>query len=437
MRRRVALVLAAFEVCVAVLLWHYIVDPVHLFIPPHFFIGLTWVFTLWMVNGYALSPFNLWPPISRPVLLASLSTLGFGNTLNGLFDLGYENWAFLYFTAAIFSSTVVLRFIIGNLVMYLRWYSIVPHKLLYVLAEDKASDLSRVGELEKLKFETIAVTDEEAAIGNIEEKILNAVDKHSISTVVIDFNVPLEDQTLAAIAIGLEEKNVDLVKTGRAQGKRTPFLHFWSNHVLSVFQLSEPKLTFPNVIFKSVSDFFWSVIGLIVFMIPMLLIAIRLKVQNSGMSVTTQRQALGPKGKNVIFREFNVFAPGVDAFDVPVDSMLNRNSTDDYFSNFGKFLRKHSLEELPMIFAALTGRIALIGPRPVFLAETDPTLVPSRRRLLMKPGLTGLWVLSDSVHNRNEELMHLAYVEHWSLGSDLKILIFTLVRMYQGGIRWN
>jgi lipopolysaccharide/colanic/teichoic acid biosynthesis glycosyltransferase len=437
MRRLVGLGLAAFDFGLAVLLWHYIVDPVHLEVPPHFFIGLTWIFTLWMVNGYVMSPFNLWPPVSRPALLASLATLGFGNTVNGLFELGYESWTFLYFIAVIFSSTVVLRFIIGNLIMYLRSKSFIPHKLLYVMAEAKESDLLRVGEIEKLNFETIVVTDAEVAIGNIEEKILKFVDENSISAVIVDFNVPLEDQTLAAIAIGLEEKHVDLVKTGRAQGKRTPFLHFWSNHVVSVVQLSEPKLTFPNVIFKSVSDFFWSVIGLIVFIIPMLLIAIRLKVQNPSMTITTQRHALGPKGKNVRFREFNVFAPGVDAFDVPVNSMLNRNSTDDCFSNFGKFLRKHSLEELPMIFAALAGRIALIGPRPVFLAETDPTLVPSRRRLLMKPGLTGLWVLSDSVYHRNEELMHLAYVEHWSLGSDLKILLLTLLRMYRGGIRWN
>jgi lipopolysaccharide/colanic/teichoic acid biosynthesis glycosyltransferase len=437
MRRRVGIALAAFEFCTAVLLWHFVVDPVHLLIPPHFFVGLTWVVTLWMVDGYVMSPFNLWPPISRPVLLASLATLGFGNTLNGLFALGYESWAFLLFTVAIFGSTVLLRFIIGNLIIYLRAKLILSHRLLYVMVEDKASDFFRVSKIEKLTFETLVVTDEEAAIGNIEERVLEAVERYSISTVVVDVNVAVDDQTLAAIAIGLEENGVDLVKARRAQGKRTPFLHFWSNHVVAVVQLSEPKLSFPNALFKSVSDFFWSVIGLVLFAIPMLVIAIRLKAQNPGMRITTERHAIGPKGKNVSFREFNVFAPGVDAFDVPVDSLLDRNSADERFSEFGKYLRKHSLEELPMIFAVLTGKIALIGPRPVFLAETDPTLVPSRRRLLMKPGLTGLWVLSDSAHHRDEELMHLAYVEHWSLGSDLKILLLTLLRMYRGGIRWN
>ena len=437
MRRLVELMLAVFEFCLAVLLWHYIVDPVHLEVPPHLFIGFTWIVTLWMVNGYEFSPFNLWPPVGRPALLASLATLGFGNTVNGLFDLGYESLAFLFFIVAIFTSTVALRFIIGNLIMYFRTKSIIPHRLLYVLAKEKASDLIRVGELEKLKFETVVITDEEAAIGNVEAKILDAVERHSISTVVIDFKVPLEDQALASIGISLEEKQVDLVKTSKALGKRTPFLHFWSNHVVSVVHLSEPKLSFPNVFFKRASDFFWGVVGLSIFAVPMLLIAVKLKAQNPSMNITIQRIALGPNGKNIRFREFNVFAPDVDTFEVDGDSLQDRNSDDDRFSDFGKFLRRHCLEKLPKFFAVLTGKIALIGPRPIFLAETDPSLVPSRRGMLMKPGLTGLWLLSDSVHHRNEELIHLAYVEHWSLGSDVKILLLTLFRMYRGEDNWN
>jgi exopolysaccharide biosynthesis polyprenyl glycosylphosphotransferase len=113
------------------------------------------------------------------------------------------------------------------------------------------------------------------------------------------------------------------------------------------------------------------------------------------------------------------------AFKLTVDPRLSRT---------GRFLRATSLDELPQLLNVIAGQMSLVGPRPPLPREVADYDLWHRRRLSMKPGITGLWQVEarrDSDFNRWVEL-DLAYIDRWSIWLDLKIMIRTIPAMLQG-----
>jgi lipopolysaccharide/colanic/teichoic acid biosynthesis glycosyltransferase len=107
---------------------------------------------------------------------------------------------------------------------------------------------------------------------------------------------------------------------------------------------------------------------------------------------------------------------------------------DPRITRVGKFLRKYSLDELPQLFNVLTGSMSLVGPRPPLQSEVDGYEDHARRRLLVTPGLTGLWQVSGRSLLSWEETVRLdlRYVENWSFALDLLILWKTVSVMFRG-----
>jgi exopolysaccharide biosynthesis polyprenyl glycosylphosphotransferase len=100
---------------------------------------------------------------------------------------------------------------------------------------------------------------------------------------------------------------------------------------------------------------------------------------------------------------------------------------DPRVTRIGKVLRRTSLDELPQLINVLTGSMSLVGPRPPLPTEVSQYGLDARRRLLVRPGLTGLWQISGRSDLSWEESVRLdlRYVENWSLASDLSILAKT------------
>ena len=94
----------------------------------------------------------------------------------------------------------------------------------------------------------------------------------------------------------------------------------------------------------------------------------------------------------------------------------------------GRFIRRYSLDELPQILNVLKGDMSLVGPRPQIPAEVALYNDLAHRRLLVKPGMTGLWQVSGRSALSAEEAIRLDayYAENWSLGGDLMIMLRTL-----------
>jgi lipopolysaccharide/colanic/teichoic acid biosynthesis glycosyltransferase len=109
--------------------------------------------------------------------------------------------------------------------------------------------------------------------------------------------------------------------------------------------------------------------------------------------------------------------------------MLFKVRNDPRITRVGGVLRRYSLDELPQLINVVLGSMSLVGPRPPLPREVDRYGDSHRRRLLVKPGLTGLWQISGRSDLSWEESVRLdlRYVENWSLSGDLAILAKTAV----------
>jgi lipopolysaccharide/colanic/teichoic acid biosynthesis glycosyltransferase len=111
-------------------------------------------------------------------------------------------------------------------------------------------------------------------------------------------------------------------------------------------------------------------------------------------------------------------------------------TNDPRVTPLGKFLRKYSLDELPQLLNVLRGEMSLVGPRPLPVDEVQRFEdLAHRRRLSVKPGLTGLWQVSgrSQISDFKEWIrLDLEYIDTWSLWLDLKILILTLPAVLRG-----
>ena len=110
----------------------------------------------------------------------------------------------------------------------------------------------------------------------------------------------------------------------------------------------------------------------------------------------------------------------------PIDGAF-KLARDPRVTPVGRALRRFSLDELPQLWNVLKGEMSMVGPRPPIPYETDLYSVRERRRLVVKPGLTGLWQVSGRNCCSFQEMIELdlAYIERWSIWVDLMILLRT------------
>jgi exopolysaccharide biosynthesis polyprenyl glycosylphosphotransferase len=106
------------------------------------------------------------------------------------------------------------------------------------------------------------------------------------------------------------------------------------------------------------------------------------------------------------------------------NQVLFKLKNDPRITKVGKFIRRFSIDELPQLFNVVTGDMSLVGPRPPLRSEVDLYGDDALRRLLVKPGMTGLWQVSGRSDLTWDDSVRLDvyYVENWSITGDLAIL---------------
>jgi lipopolysaccharide/colanic/teichoic acid biosynthesis glycosyltransferase len=120
----------------------------------------------------------------------------------------------------------------------------------------------------------------------------------------------------------------------------------------------------------------------------------------------------------------------LNEMDGPVFKLTN----DPRVTRFGRLLRRFSLDELPQLLNVVAGQMSLVGPRPLPVEETAALTGEHRRRLSMRPGLTCLWQVGGRSDLAFKEWMalDLDYVDRWSLGLDVAILLRTIPAILKG-----
>jgi lipopolysaccharide/colanic/teichoic acid biosynthesis glycosyltransferase len=115
------------------------------------------------------------------------------------------------------------------------------------------------------------------------------------------------------------------------------------------------------------------------------------------------------------------------------DGRMFKVPDDPRTTEFGRFLRRYSLDELPQLLNVLKGDMSLVGPRPLILDEDRQVEDWARKRLFVKPGITGLWQVLGRSDIPFEEMTRLdyLYVINWSLGGDLSLMLKTIPAIFR------
>jgi exopolysaccharide biosynthesis polyprenyl glycosylphosphotransferase len=215
-------------------------------------------------------------------------------------------------------------------------------------------------------------------------------------------------------------------------------------HIISKTHLEEmdglPLLTFSTtpknellLILRRTFDVIGSIV-LILFLSPLLLLIIILIRLESPGPVIYRQVRVGLNGRKFTFYKFRSMVQGADklkhdltAYNImggPVFKMRD----DPRVTRVGRFLRKSSLDELPQLINVLRGDMSFVGPRPPIPEEVEQYQGWQRRRLSMKPGITGLWQISGRNQIDFDQWMKLdlEYIDNWSLWLDVKILLKTI-----------
>jgi len=150
-------------------------------------------------------------------------------------------------------------------------------------------------------------------------------------------------------------------------------------------------------------------------------IAIAIKLSSKGPAIFAQRRA-GKNGTPFVMYKFRTMRTDTDPF-----GASPKSGEDPRLTKTGKFLREYSLDELPQLINMLKGDMTLVGPRPLYISQMEEWNERQKRRLLVKPGLTGLAQVSGRGGLTIEDKLELdvQYVETASLSLDFKIVLAT------------
>jgi lipopolysaccharide/colanic/teichoic acid biosynthesis glycosyltransferase len=172
---------------------------------------------------------------------------------------------------------------------------------------------------------------------------------------------------------------------------------------------------------KRLLDVFISLLAILILLPIFVIIIVAIKLGSRGPAIFRQTRA-GKDGKPFTFYKFRTMKSDVDPF-----GASPKSEQDLRLTQTGISLREYSLDELPQFFNVLKGDMSLVGPRPLYLAQMAEWNDEQKKRLLVKPGLTGLAQISGRGEITKEEKLALdvEYVRKASLLLDFKIIFIT------------
>jgi exopolysaccharide biosynthesis polyprenyl glycosylphosphotransferase len=201
---------------------------------------------------------------------------------------------------------------------------------------------------------------------------------------------------------------------------------------LPLLHIEEPRFRGPKRVIKAGIDRMLASVALIIALPVLILTAIAIKAADGG-PVFYRQVRVGRLGAEFVIWKFRTMTIDAERRHTQLlaesghNGVLFKLADDPRVTGLGKFLRRYSLDELPQLINVLIGSMSLVGPRPQRPFEVAQYASDTRRRLLVKPGMTGLWQVSGRSTLSWEETIQLDlhYVDNWSVTRDLVILAKT------------
>jgi putative colanic acid biosynthesis UDP-glucose lipid carrier transferase len=211
----------------------------------------------------------------------------------------------------------------------------------------------------------------------------------------------------------------------------------WSNfNGIPIISIHDTPFYGVDGIVKRIFDIVMASLVLLVVAIPMLVVAICIKITSPGPILFKQRR-YGFKGEKIFIWKFRSMQVCEDG-----SNIIQATKNDPRITTFGKFIRKTSIDELPQFFNVLQGRMSIVGPRPHAVAHNEQYRGQIKGYMLrhkVKPGITGLAQINgfrgetDTLEKMQGRIKYdLEYITQWSLSLDFKIFLLTIIKGFTG-----
>ncbi len=259
--------------------------------------------------------------------------------------------------------------------------------------------------------------------------VAEVVEKVDADAVAVAACPELDGAALRRLAWSLEPRGTELFVAPALVEVAGPRTSIRPVAGMPLLYVEHPEFDGLRGMVKSVFDKVVALIALIILAIPMLVIAIIIRSTSEGPALFKQTR-IGRGGREFRLLKFRTMVNGAERLKALLehenehDGVLFKIRNDPRVTKVGAFLRRYSIDELPQLINVLRGEMSLVGPRPPLPEEVARYGSDVRRRLVVKPGMTGLWQVSGRADLSWEESVRLdlRYVENWSLILDLQIL---------------
>ena len=267
-----------------------------------------------------------------------------------------------------------------------------------------------------------------------EGKVHDAILKTNTDTVALTTTDHLGPEGVRELSWDLHKLGVDLVVTPGVVDVAGPRLTMRPVAGLPLIHVEKPQYSGTKKIQKLAFDYFMAIFALVVALPVMIAAAIAIKLTSKG-PVFYKSERIGLDGEPFQMIKFRTMVDGadkqvVDLMDVndSVGGVLFKIKEDPRITHVGSLLRKYSIDELPQFFNVLRRDMSVVGPRPPLRREVDTYNDQVRRRLLVLPGITGLWQVSgrSDLSWEDSVRLDLSYVENWSITNDVLIAVKTV-----------
>ena len=273
---------------------------------------------------------------------------------------------------------------------------------------------------------------------DIKEIVAQAL-ANNCDQIMVGQSAVISASELRKLGWALEETNIDLIVAPAVTEIAGPRLKVSNVEGLPLLHLEQPDFSGTSRITKRLLDLILSIFGLIVISPFLIIIALIIKFYDRG-SILYSQKRIGQNNKEFRVYKFRTMFEGSHEQRAKVmaetnkDPRLAKDPQDPRVTKPGLFLRRWSIDEIPQLINVLKGEMSLVGPRPPLAEEVNQYEKSETRRLLVKPGLTGLWQVSGRSELDWEDAVRLDlyYVENWSLTLDLLIIIRTAAAVWRG-----
>ena len=270
-------------------------------------------------------------------------------------------------------------------------------------------------------------------VGDLDD-VAGTVDRVGADMVAVAASESFGSEQVRRLAWTLEGSGVAIALVPALTDVAGPRIHIRPVAGLPLMYVEEARFSGPKLVAKTVVDVIGSSLALILLSPLLVVVALAIKLGDRG-PVFFRQQRVGLAGQSFRVWKFRSMIVGADAkisearqTAAQPDDVFYKSAADPRITPIGRFIRRTSIDELPQLFNVLAGQMSIVGPRPLVPGEGAEVGNFLERRMLVRPGITGLWQVSGRSNVQAEERirMDFYYVENWSFAGDLVIMARTV-----------